>query len=131
MTYDPLRILIVEDDDRRRSWFDERFAQYQRDTTDDVSVAVQWLLERDYALIFLDHDLTLEHYEFEMADDGLTGYVVALWLAEHPESQTEAQIIIHSLNYPGSDRMVQCLQTAGRQAEHVPFPYLSELFSRR
>jgi CheY-like chemotaxis protein len=122
------RILIVEDDDRRRSWFDKRFAQYERDTTDDVSVAVQWLLERDYALIFLDHDLALEHYALEMADDGLTGYVVASWLAEHPERQAEAQIIIHSLNYPGSDRMLQCLQNAGREAEHVPFPYLPRLF---
>jgi hypothetical protein len=85
-------------------------------------------LERDYALIFLDHDLALEHYELEMADDGLTGYVVACWLAEHPERQTEADIIIHSLNFPGSDRMRQCLQDAGRNAEHVPFPYLPALF---
>lgn len=120
----------MEDDDRRRSWFDERFAQYERDMTDDVSVAVRWLMERDYALIFLDHDLLIEHYEFEMADDGFTGYVVASWLAEHPERQPEAQIIVHSLNYSGSDRMVQCLQKAGRRAEHVPFPYLPQLFLR-
>jgi CheY-like chemotaxis protein len=123
------RILIVEDDERRRSWFDKRFADYQRDTTDDVSVAIQLLLERDYELIFLDHDLALEHYALEMADDGLTGYVVASWLAEHPESQPDAQIIVHSLNYPGSDRMVKCLQRAGREAEHVPFPYLPSVFS--
>lgn len=122
------RILIVEDDATRRSWFDRRFAHCERDATDDVSVAVQWLLERDYELIFLDHDLAEEHYQFELADDGLTGYVVAAWLAEHPERQAEAQIIIHSLNYPGSQRMLQCLQNAGRDAEHVPFPYLTSLF---
>ena len=123
------RILIVEDDERRRSWFDKKFAGRERDTTDDVSVAIQWLLERDYELIFLDHDLALEHYDLEMADDGLTGYVVAAWLAAHPESQPDAQIIIHSLNYTGSDRMVKCLLDAGRTAEHVPFPYLPSLFS--
>lgn len=123
------RILIVEDDAGRRSWFDKRFADCQRDTTDDVSVAIQLLLERDYELIFLDHDLALEHYGLEMADDGLTGYVVASWLAEHPERQPDAQIIVHSLNYAGSDRMVQCLQSAGREAEHIPFPYLPSLFS--
>jgi CheY-like chemotaxis protein len=122
------RILIVEDDERRRSWFDQSFAGCQRDITDDVSVAIQWLLERDYELIFLDHDLALEHYEQEMAEDGLTGYVVAAWLAAHPERQPEAQIIIHSLNYTGSDRMLKCLQNAGRAAEHVPFPYLPSLF---
>ncbi len=123
------RILIVEDDDSRRAWFDKQFADYPRDTTDDVSVAVQLLLERDYDLIFLDHDLAEDHYHLEMADDGLTGYVVAAWLAEHPERQPEAQIIIHSLNYPGSERMRQCLQDAGRNAEYVPFPYLRSLFS--
>ena len=122
------RILIVEDDDNRRFWFDHRFAQYERDTTDDVSVAIQWLLQQEYALIFLDHDLAEEHYHLAMADDGLTGYVVAAWLAAHPERQVEAQIIVHSLNYPGSQRMVDCLQSAGRSAEHVPFPYLSQLF---
>lgn len=122
------RILIVEDDETRRAWFDRRFAQYARDTTDQVSVAIQWLLEQEYTLIFLDHDLAEEHYQLEMADDGKTGFTVAAWLATHPERQIEAQIIVHSLNYPGSQRMIDCLQSAGRQAEHVPFPYLPGLF---
>lgn len=122
------RILIVEDDERRRSWFDQEFAHYERDITHDVSLAVQWLRGRDYALIFLDHDLEEEHYELEMADDGLTGYVVAAWLAEHPECQPATPIIIHSLNYPGSQRMLQCLLNAGRKAEYVPFHYLPSLF---
>jgi CheY-like chemotaxis protein len=122
------RILLVEDDDRRRSWFSNRFVGHELDTTDDVSVALEWLLSRDYDLIFLDHDLALEHYEQEMADDGLTGFAVASWLAEHPERQPGCQIIIHSLNFPGSARMQQCLENAGRKAEHVPFPYLPALF---
>ena len=122
------RILIVEDDEHRQAWFGNRFVGHELDTTDDVSVAVEWLSSRDYDLIFLDHDLALEHYEQEMADDGLTGYVVASWLAEHPECQPAVQIIIHSLNFPGSSRMQQCLQNGGRLAEHVPFPYLPSLF---
>jgi CheY-like chemotaxis protein len=122
------RILVVEDDQRRRVWFEQTFAQCERDVTDQVAVAIQWLTQRDYDFIFLDHDLTEDHYFEMMADDGLTGYVVAAWLAENPHRQTEAQIIIHSLNYPGSDRMLEVLQTAGRNAEHVPFPYLPSLF---
>jgi CheY-like chemotaxis protein len=122
------QILILEDDERRRLWFDRKFSQYARDTTDDVAVAIQWLLEQEYALIFLDHDLAEEHYHLEMADDGLTGYVVAAWLAANPDRQTDAKIIVHSLNYPGSQRMVDCLQNAGRKAEHVPFPYLPGVF---
>lgn len=122
------RILIVEDDDLRCSWFHREFASYERDTTPYVSVAVSWLREREYSLIFLDHDLAEEHYALEMADDGLTGYVVAAWLAQHPDQQSEAQIIIHSLNYMGAQRMLDVLQRAGRNAEHVPFPALTSLF---
>jgi CheY-like chemotaxis protein len=122
------RILILEDDLARRSWFQKQFAQYERDETHEVFTAIEWLGERDYSLIFLDHDLADEHYYQEMADDGTTGYVVAAWLAEHPDLQAEAQIIIHSLNYPGSQRMLACLQSAGRDAEYVPFPYLPSLF---
>lgn len=122
------RILVVEDDERRRVWFEQQFADCERDVTDQVGVAISWLAQRDYDLIFLDHDLAEEHYYEVMADDGLTGYVVAAWLADNPDRQTEAQIVIHSLNYPGSDRMLTVLQSAGRQAEHVPFPYLPSLF---
>jgi CheY-like chemotaxis protein len=128
MTLKTDRILIVEDDEVRRSWFQQQFAQQQRDETDEVAVAIEWLAERDYALIFLDHDLADEHYLLEMADDGLTGYSVAKWLADHPERQAQAQIVIHSLNYPGAQRMLHCLRHAGRNAEHVPFPYLAWLF---
>jgi CheY-like chemotaxis protein len=124
------RILVLEDDEGRCSWFDRRFNQYQRDTTHDVSLAIKWLQERDYLLIFLDHDLAAEHYDLEMADDGLTGYVVAAWLAAHPHCQPATPIIIHSLNYPGSQRMLRCLLNAGRKAEHVPFHYLPSLLLR-
>ena len=122
------RVLVVEDDVVRRAWFERQFARYERDVTDQVTVAIQWLGQRDYDLIFLDHDLAEEHYFEVMADDGLTGYVVAAWLADNPDRQIEAQIIIHSLNYPGSDRMLEVLRSAGRRAEHVPFPYLPSLF---
>ena len=122
------RVLVVEDDERRRSWFERQFAQCERDVTDQVGVAIQWLDQRDYDLIFLDHDLAEEHYFEVMADDGLTGYVVAAWLAENPDRQAQAEIIIHSLNYQGSDRMLEVLHNAGRKAEHVPFPYLPSLF---
>jgi CheY-like chemotaxis protein len=123
-----LRILIVEDDVVRLSWFDQCFSRHQRDVTDRVQTATQWLAQREYDLIFLDHDLTEEHYFEVMADDGLTGYVVAEWLAENPQQQSAARIIIHSLNYPGSDRMLAVLLRSGRDALHIPFYDLPSLF---
>lgn len=83
-----------------------------------------WLAERNYNLILLDHDLLEEHYFSDAPDDARTGYAVAAWLAAHPDRQRDATIIIHSLNYQGTQRMLELLHTAGRDAEHIPFPYL-------
>ncbi len=118
------RILIVEDDEARCAWFRERLAGKELDVTCDVQTAVSWLLQRDYEAILLDHDLSDEHYFSDAPDDERTGYAVARWLAEHPDAQRDALIIVHSLNYPGARRMVEVLRDAGREAEHIPFHYL-------
>ncbi|HEX8175119.1 MAG TPA: cyclic-phosphate processing receiver domain-containing protein [Pyrinomonadaceae bacterium] len=121
---DAERILIVEDDAARCDWFNQKFSGRTIDVTCDVAQAIAWLGERDYSLILLDHDLTEEHYVSNEPDDERTGYAVALWLSRHPDSQRDATILIHSLNYIGAQRMLAALHDAGRDAEHVPFPYL-------
>ncbi|HJQ33512.1 MAG TPA: cyclic-phosphate processing receiver domain-containing protein [Pyrinomonadaceae bacterium] len=118
------RILIVEDDEARCSWFRERLNGSLLDVTCDVAVAVRWLAERDYHAVLLDHDLADEHYFSNEPDDERTGYAVARWLAEHPTAQRDAIIIVHSLNYTGAQRMLAVLRDAGREAEHIPFHYL-------
>jgi CheY-like chemotaxis protein len=118
------RILIVEDDASRCAWFSERFSGLILDVTCDVAQAILWLREREYYTIFLDHDLNEEHYLSNEPDDEHTGYAVAAWLAANPDSQRDATILIHSLNYAGAQRMLDRLQTSGRDAEHVPFHYL-------
>jgi CheY-like chemotaxis protein len=118
------RILIVEDNESRCAWFSQKFAGREQDVTCDVQQAIQWLAERDYGVILLDHDLTYEHYCSNEPDDERTGYAVAAWLAAHPDHQRDALIIIHSLNYPGAQRMLDILHDADRDAEHIPFHYL-------
>ncbi len=123
-SYDSGRILIVEDDAVRCEWFQEKFSHRTLDITCDVQQAVAWLAERDYEMILLDHDLIEEHYYSDEPDDERTGYAIAAWLAAHPDSQREALILVHSLNYFGADRMLSILHEAGRDAEHVPFSYM-------
>jgi CheY-like chemotaxis protein len=118
------RILIVEDDATRCAWFQEKFSGRKLDVTCDVAEAIVWLGEHDYEIILLDHDLMEEHYYSDEPDDEHTGYAVAAWLASHPDSQRDATILIHSLNYLGAERMLTTLREAGRDAEHVPFPYM-------
>jgi len=121
---DGRRVLIVEDDEARCAWFRERLKDSQLDVTCDVPTALRWLAERDYRAVLLDHDLTEEHYFSNEPDDERTGYAVARWLAEHPTSQRDAVLVIHSLNYTGARRMLDLLRAAGRDAEHIPFHYL-------
>lgn len=118
------RILIVEDDEARCAWFRARLEGSELDVTCDVRQAVLWLAERDYHAVLLDHDLSEEHYFSSERDDERTGYAVARWLAEHPTSQRDALILVHSLNYTGARRMVEVLRDAGREAEHIPFHLL-------
>ena len=118
------RVLIVEDDETRCAWFRERLSGSLLDVTCDVRTAIRWLGERDYEAVLLDHDLADEHYFSNEPDDERTGYAVARWLAEHPTSQRDALIIIHSLNYVGAGRMLAVLRDAGRDAQHIPFHYL-------
>jgi len=118
------RVLIVEDDEARCSWFRERLRGSRLDVTCDVSQALRWLSEHDYSAVLLDHDLADEHYFSNEPDDERTGYAVARWLAENPTAQRDALIVIHSLNYTGAQRMLAVLRDAGREAEHIPFHYL-------
>jgi CheY-like chemotaxis protein len=118
------RILIVEDDEARCTWFRAQLGGSPLDVTCDVREAVLWLAERDYRALLLDHDLVEDHYFSNEPDDERTGYAVARWLAEHPTVQRDALIIVHSLNYTGAHRMVEVLRAAGRDAEHIPFHYL-------
>ena len=118
------RVLILEDDEVRCYWFQQQLADREHDITCDIQQAIEWLETREYEAILLDHDLTEEHYYSDAHDDEATGYAIAAWLAAHPERQPKATIVVHSLNYVGAKRMLDILRDSGREAEHVPFPYL-------
>jgi hypothetical protein len=122
----PIRVFVLEDDERRCEWFAKRFKGDLLDIVDDVSQAKELLTTRRYDSIFLDHDLIPEHYGASESDDERTGYAIASFLAAHPELQRAATIMVHSFNADGAMRMVEELRGAGRQAEYIPFHFLEE-----
>jgi hypothetical protein len=122
----PIRIFLLEDDQRRRDWFAKRFKGDHLDVVDDVIKAKELLQTRTYDTIFLDHDLIPEHYGATESDDERTGYAIASFLATRPELQRAATIMVHSFNADGAMRMVEELRGAGRQAEYIPFHFLEE-----
>ena len=122
----PIRVFLLDDDERRHRWFVSRFKGDVIDIANNVKEAVQLLSASSYDAIFLDHDLHPEHYNADSNDDERTGYAVALWLCSNPELQRASTIFVHTRNADGAMRMVGELRRAGRSADYVPFPMLAE-----
>lgn len=124
--HDPLYIFLLDDDSRRHEWFKRRFADDYIDIAETVHDAIEMLKNNVYDALFLDHDLLPEHYHSEETDDERTGYAVALWLTANPKSQAASNITVHTRNADGAMRMVDVLRRAGRHAEYIPFPLLTQ-----
>src|SRR6059058_692929 len=92
----PIRVLLLEDDERRCEWFAKRFKGDQLDMATDVARAKELLSSERYDAIFLDHDLMPEHYNSATFDDENTGYAIAIFLASQPKLQRAATIMVHS-----------------------------------
>ena len=126
----PIRIFLLEDDERRCDWFAKRFKVDHLDIVCDIAEAKDLLRTRSYDSIFLDHDLRPEHYGATTNDDEHTGFAIAHFLASHPQLQKAASIMVHSFNSDGAMRMVEELRGSGRQAEYVPFHFLESRLKR-
>ena len=122
----PIRVFLLDDDERRHRWFIKRFKGDVIDIANNVTEALELLSAASYDAIFLDHDLHPEHYHAESTDDERTGYAVAVWLCSNPELQRASTILVHTRNADGAMRMVGELRRAGRSADYVPFPMLAE-----
>lgn len=122
----PISVFLLDDDTRRHRWFRKRFINDEIDITDNIEEAKEYLTANRYDAIFLDHDLIPEHYESSEYDDERTGIAIAFWMAENPQIQPSAMIIVHTRNADGALRMVERLREAGRQVEYVPFPMLEQ-----
>jgi CheY-like chemotaxis protein len=121
----PIRVMLLDDDERRHRWFKKRFAGDELDVAVDVAEAKELLAEYAYDAIFLDHDLLPHHYESNHhGDEANTGYAVAEFLNERPDLQRAATIIVHTRNADAAIPMVTTLRESGRNVEYCAFPYL-------
>jgi CheY-like chemotaxis protein len=129
-----IRVLVVEDDDRRvqvfQRWLDGEVNQ-RRDNGElcyPCEVRLVWaksagaaigLLERDpgsvYAGIMLDHDLD-RHVSWGVP---YTGQDVVKKIVEVVSRDT--MILVHSMNKDGGPRMRSQLEEAGFCVERIPF----------
>lgn len=106
-----MRILVLDDDLVRHESF--KFHLFEHDVK-HVYTAQQAIEEIEkngpWDLIFLDHDLSDEHYSDLKSEHPGTGYDVATHLEQIKESSKIPKIIVvHSWNPYGSSRMISAL----------------------
>lgn len=117
-----MRILILEDWEGRIKWFRTKFTG-NVDYAYTSPQANEFLQKNEYDVIFLDHDLSDEHYELMHTPDAVligTGVDTAKYIAEN-KCSPNAQIILHTLNPVGSNNMFAILKEAGYRVEKIPF----------
>jgi hypothetical protein len=120
-----IRVMLLDDDERRHRWFKKRFAGDLLDVAVTVDEAKELLIETPYDAIFLDHDLLPHHYESNDHNDfANTGYAIAEFLCDQKQLQRGATIIVHTRNADAAIPMVQKLRETGRSVEYCAFPLL-------
>ncbi len=110
-----MKILILDDDDRRHADFDYHLAgEHELVHVYTYKSCIQEMLTFEYDIIFLDHDLNFEQY-ISKAPDGreLTGYDVTLFMTTMKNRPD--QVIVHSHNMGGAIQMMGVLKGSGFQ----------------
>lgn len=96
-----MKILILEDDAERCKHFSRALIGHEVDITEFSKEAIKLLSNKNYDILFLDHDLGGKTYVD--SGDG-TGYEVAKWLS-HNTGRKPKEIYLHSLNEWGRKNM--------------------------
>lgn len=127
-----IQVLILEDDNQRIREFSKRFLEAK---TEDLFFAVTFATtaedafakfrEKNFDMIFIDHDLCVEHYDGEHTEEK-TGYDFAKAIAS---SVQESMILIsHSLNPEGRKNICNAFANENKKCYEMPFAWKAEKF---
>jgi CheY-like chemotaxis protein len=112
-----MRILFLDDDKERHRKVRQRFigtiALYVFNYNEAVAALAG---DEPFDVAHLDHDLMEQTAAVEK-----TGYDVAVYITTMPPDRRPRQIVIHSLNEVGRQRMAETLTAAGCQVSIEPF----------
>ena len=118
------RVLFLDDMSERHA----RFSQMYYQLLDIKHVynykdCIKALQEEKFHTIYLDHDLCIEDILVSPDDTSKekTGTDVCNWMVSNLNPNTTAEVIVHSLNPGGAQRMVSILNEAGFEAICYPF----------
>ncbi len=113
-----MKILILEDNKERISWFKEMFKNHELYITSDINTGFMKAFDTEYDCFFLDHDL--EPDTFLGIKEHRTGYDFVVDIVNH-KIQQHAIFYIHSCNPVGANKMLNLLKDNNYTAEWIPF----------
>jgi response regulator of citrate/malate metabolism len=118
-----MKVFILEDDPNRMKTLRGVLISHEIVWSDTVDKAKELFdKEKPFDLILLDHDLGGEIFvDSELPN---TGFQFVKFLAENKEAINNAQIILHTMNRPGAERMHHHLKDNGILGFMIPFPIL-------
>ncbi len=115
-------IFVLEDGKRRTQFFRQTCIGHYLDLVDNVFEAKNYLLNKEYQYIFLDHDL--DDLQFIDSGNPNTGWWIAKFINDN-NLQKNATIIIHTLSPIGQINM-KCVLP---RAKIIPFIQLRNILN--
>lgn len=112
-----MKILVLEDSEKRIKWFREKFGNEELFIATNVEIAkrnFEWF--QPFDMIFLDHDLDGRVYV--ESNEKNTGYQFAKYLAE--KGVDSERVILHTMNQVGAGNMKSALPNS----IYIPFTYM-------
>lgn len=107
--------------DVRHDGFKRRFEGNKMDHAYTAEEAIFYLKMHKYDLVCLDHDLAPEHYSDDTYVEDDSGYGVAKFISKMQEDDLPTQVLIHSWNPVGAERMKLQLHGLGIFVACKPF----------
>jgi len=113
--------LILDDDHNRLNWFKKGIEEQNNlsnfDLVETADECIKCLNENEYVMFFADHDLGDEVFVAETEKN--TGSEVVRHIIKNKPNIDF--IVVHSMNLPAADNMVDSLIDAGYNAQAIPY----------
>lgn len=113
------RILFLDDSEPRHRKFRQKTIGHRVTFVRTHDEALAALAGERFDEVWLDHDLSEAAAAGQPASGEKTGYDVACAIAALPPNKRPRLAYVHSLNPPGSERIVQALVAAGIRTHRV------------
>lgn len=104
------KLLFLDDDAQRRVRFTKQFPHAE--TVETAHECIEALASTQWDEVWLDHDLGGQVYV--STEEENTGSGVVRWIIQH--KPTVGRFLVHSLNAPAAQRMIEDLHDAGYAA---------------